>query len=621
MITLKNLSLSREEKLLFENANLTFQRGWKVGVIGKNGAGKSSLFSLFQGELHPEEGEIILPPDLTLSFVHQEILSPNENALNFVLQGDKKLWGVLEKEKKAHTDLEIAQIHEAMEHLNAYSAKARALQILSGLGFPPEVEHQQISAFSGGWQMRLNLARALFAPADLLLLDEPTNHLDLNAILWLENWLQKNVSTLFIIAHDKHFLNATVNHILSFENKHLHLQHGNYSTYEKTLLARIQTQNALSRKTAQKRAHLEDFIRRFRYKATKAKQAQSRLKMLEKLKVVESLHAELPFSFQFPNTPLPAHHLLKMENIAFHYFDHCVFEKVNLSLESESRIGLLGKNGAGKSTLMKLLAGVLTPSEGTMQTTKNLKIGYFAQQALENLKAEKSALEHLTFLAPHKTPQELRDFLGNFAFSGELALTPVESLSGGEKARLALSLIAFQKPHLLLMDEPTNHLDITMREALTLALQNFNGALVLVSHDRSLLESVCDEFWLVERTIKYWEGDLNDYAQFLSEKPATPKNVKEENKTKRENEKKQRADFLNQKRALQKELNRVDALLTQKNARLDFLNESFLSPDFYQNEQAPLLQKEAQTLQTEIEDLENQWLHLSARLEEFKEKE
>lgn len=610
MIILKNLTLYRQEKLLFENANVQIQSGWKVGIIGKNGVGKSSLFALLKGELSEETGQIIKAPHFKMRCVEQEIHNPNENALQFVLKGDDELFQCLQAQKNANNADEIANIHENLMQLNAYSAQARALQILSGLGFGSDVEHKNLKDFSGGWQMRLNLARALFAPSDLLLLDEPTNHLDFAAIVWLENYLIQHAGTILMVAHDKNFLNKVCNHILSFENKHLHLQNGNYATYEKTLLMRLQTQASSEKKQAAKRAHLEDFIRRFRAKATKAKQAQSRIKMLEKLKEVERIHQELPFSFDFDPPSPCAHTLFQLENLHFAYAHHAIFNHVNLSIEYGERIGLLGKNGAGKSTFMQLLMGKLHATKGKIHRAKNTKIGYFAQHVLENLHPEKNAVEHF----PQFSMQEARNFLARFAISGELALNKIHTFSGGEKVRLALALIAFEKPHILLLDEPTNHLDITMREALTLALQRFEGTIVLVSHDAYLLENVCDSFYLIERNITPFDGTLEDYAQFLSD---NHKSNKPQNKNHYANIKKARAQFLEEKRAFTKTLNHIDLQLKNHQARLNFLHNEFLKPDFYQNEHAQNWQKEAHFLQNEIEHLENQWLTISENLENF----
>ena len=620
MIIFKNATLFRSQKLLFENANLQIQDGWKIGVIGKNGVGKTSLFALFLGELATESGDVELPTNLKISHIAQEIPDVSQNALDFVLSADsemidlQKQLAIAESENDGTT---IAHLHEALHFKNAYSAKARALQILNGLGFEAEVENKTIAEFSGGWQMRLNLARALFAPADLLLLDEPTNHLDLDAVVWLEMWLKKSAATLFIISHDRDFLDATTDHILSFENQRLHLQHGNYSRYEETLANRQAAQSALYKKQQQKIIHLEEFVRRFRYKATKARQAQSRLKMLEKLKVVAAVQAESPFSFEFENAAIPAQTLMTLENITAKYGEKSVFENLNFTIYAGARIGLLGKNGAGKSTLIKTIAGVLKPFSGEIQRAKNLQIGYFAQHSVDALNATDSAFDHLQKLAPNLPPLAIREFLGRFHFSGDKVFAPIAEFSGGEKARLALALIVFQKPHLLLLDEPTNHLDMAMREALTLALQSFEGAMILVSHDRHLLKNNCDEFCLVKDGISEFSGDLEDYANLLLKKESA------ENKTpkisKRQAQKEERAQFLAQKRLLKKNLDSAESQLELLNERQKSLEALFASAEFLSKsaEEKIALQKESAELAKNLESAETLYLEALEAFENF----
>lgn len=623
MIIFKNATLFRRQKLLFENANLQIQNGWRLGVIGKNGVGKTSLFALLLGELSTEAGDVKLPQHIKISHIAQEIHNPKANALDFVLSADSEIIALQNQLQIADANNDgaaIAHLHEALHFKNAYSAKARALQILSGLGFEADVETKTIAEFSGGWQMRLNLARALFAPADLLLLDEPTNHLDLDAVLWLASWLKKSSATLFVISHDRDFLDETTDHILSFENNHLHLQHGNYSRYEETLANRQATQTALYKKQQLKIAHLEDFVRRFRYKATKASQAQSRLKMLEKLKIVAAVQAESPFSFEFENAALPAQTLMTLENVTAKYVEKSVFENLNCTIDAGARIGLLGKNGAGKSTLIKIIAGVLKPFHGTILRAKNLKIGYFAQHSVDALNAADSAFDHLQKLAPNSPPLPLREFLGRFHFSNDKVFAPINEFSGGEKARLALALIVFQKPHLLLLDEPTNHLDMAMRQALTLALQSFEGAMILVSHDRHLLKNNCDEFWLVNNGISEFSGDLEDYANLLLKKESAPNTTPKTAKiNKRQAQKEERAQFLAQKRLLKKNLDFAESQLELLNQRQKNLDALFLSTEFLSKtpKQKADLQKESAELLKDLETAENLYLEALEAFENF----
>ena len=512
MIKLSNVSLLRGRKMLLEEASAQVFPGHKVALIGSNGCGKSTLFALLRSELSVDAGDCSVPNDWRIVSVAQETPATDRTAIDYVVDGDKHLRNLqaqLAAAEKSGDGVEIGQIHGQLEQAGAYDVEARAATILSGLGFTNVQLSAPVSDFSGGWRMRLNLAQALLCPSDLLLLDEPTNHLDLDAVIWLEKWLQRYAGTLLLISHDKAFIDNTVAQIISVEQQKLITYTGNYSSYETQRAERIRLQNIEYEKQQQKVAHLNSFITRFKAKASKAKQAQSRIKQLEKMETLLPAHMASPFSFSFaPPSALP-NPLVQMEKIQLGYDDHIVLQQVKLNLVPGSRIGLLGRNGQGKSTLIKLLAGVHAPKQGIFNTAKGLKIGYFAQHQLETLDANATPLLHLQRIDEKATEQQLRDYLGGFGFNGDEALAPVAPMSGGEKARLVLALIVYQKPNLLLLDEPTNHLDLEMRHALNIALQGFEGAMVLVSHDRFLLSSVCEDFYLVDSgEVEPFKGDL-----------------------------------------------------------------------------------------------------------------
>ncbi len=519
MIRLQNLTLQRGPQRLLEGAELTLHAGQKVGLIGANGAGKSSLFALLRGELTADAGDCHLPADWRIAHMRQEIDTLDRLAVDYVLDGDVRLREVqhqLQLAEAAHDGDALARLHSELDSADGYSADARARKLLAGLGFASEQMDRPVASFSGGWRMRLNLAQTLMCPSDLMLLDEPTNHLDLDAILWLEDWLKGYPGTLMLISHDRDFLDAVVDHVAHLEQCKLTLYRGGYSAFERARAERLAQQQQAYEKQQAQRAHMESFIRRFKAQATKARQAQSRIKALERLEELAPAHVDSPFDFRFREAQKVSSPLLDLSEARLGYGDKTVLEKVKLQLVPGARIGLLGPNGAGKSTLIKTLADELQPLAGRLQRGENLAIGYFAQHQLDSLDAKASPLLHLQRIASGEREQTLRDFLGGFDFRGERCDEPVVNFSGGEKARLALALIAWERPNLLLLDEPTNHLDLEMRLALTLALQDFGGAVVVVSHDRHLLKSTTDEFLLVaEGRIREFEGDLDDYARWL----------------------------------------------------------------------------------------------------------
>ena len=521
MIRLLNLTLQRGPQRLLEAAELTIHAGQKVGLIGANGAGKSSLFALLRGQIGPDAGDCQLPPDWRIAHMRQEVDTLDRQAVDYVLDGDVELRRIqadLQQAEASGDGAAQARLHGEFDSADGYSADARARKLLAGLGFDSAQMDRRVGDFSGGWRMRLNLAQALMCPSDLLLLDEPTNHLDLDAILWLEGWLKGYPGTLLLISHDRDFLDAVVDHVAHLEQRKLTLYRGGYSAFERTRAERLAQQQQAYEKQQAQRAHMEDFIRRFKAKATKARQAQSRIKALERLEELAPAHVDSPFDFSFREADKVSSPLLDLSEGRLGYDGRAVLEKVKLQLTPGARIGLLGPNGAGKSTLIKTLAGELPPVGGALSRGENLVVGYFAQHQLDSLDPKASPLLHMQRLAPGEREQTLRDFLGGFDFRGDRCDEAVANFSGGEKARLALALIAWGKPNLLLLDEPTNHLDLEMRLALTLALQDFDGAVLVVSHDRHLLKSTTDEFLLVaDGRVQAFDGDLEDYAKWLVE--------------------------------------------------------------------------------------------------------
>lgn len=533
MIRFSQFSLMRGTKPLFDKADATVNPGEKVGLIGPNGAGKTSLFSLLLGELHPDGGDIDFPAGWRISHVAQETPALDRPALEYAIDGDthlRKLEAELARIQAAPQDaasgMRIAELHTALADAGAYTVRSRAEQLLLGLGFSAEEMQRSVATFSGGWRMRLNLAQALMCPSDLLLLDEPTNHLDLDAILWLEDWLKRYAGTLIIISHDRDFLDGIANLILHIDDGKLKRYTGNYSAFERQRAEQLTLMQGMIEKQARRRAHLEAYISRFRYKATKARQAQSRIKALEKMEALAPLREASAFTFDFFEPESSPNPLLVMDGVSAGYTNReasddpvsitPIVSNIKFALQTGERIGLLGVNGAGKSTFIKTVAGELAPLSGVFTTGKGLKIGYFAQHQVEMLRNDESPLWHLMKIAPDTREQELRNFLGSFHFHGDMATSPIAPFSGGEKARLALALIVWQRPNLLLLDEPTNHLDLDMREALTEALAQYEGTLLLVSHDRHLLRATTDRFHIVsEGRLQEFDGDLDDYRNWL----------------------------------------------------------------------------------------------------------
>ncbi|MGD9255345.1 MAG: ATP-binding cassette domain-containing protein [Chromatiales bacterium] len=524
MIRFEGVTLLRGSKRLFGESSITIHPGQKVGLTGRNGTGKSSLFALLLGQLEVDAGDLGMPERWVIAHVAQETPSSEKSALDYVLDGDGELRELQQAIETTVDGQRQAELHAALEAIDGYRAESRAARLLHGLGFLNDAQKQPVNSFSGGWRMRLNLARALMCRSDLLLLDEPTNHLDLDAVIWLEGWLRSYPGTLILISHDRDFLDAVATQIVNIEQEHLDLYSGNYSAFELTRAERMANQQAAHEKQEREIAHMQQFVDRFRAKATKARQAQSRLKALEKMTLIAPAHVDSPFRFSFPQPEKKPSPLVVIEEGATGYADRRVLEGIDLTITSGDRIGLLGPNGAGKSTLIKLLAGNLELLAGKRTDSREIRIGYFAQHQVDQLHPEHSPFDHLRQLDRRISEQEGRNFLGGFGFHGDRALEPVKPFSGGEKARLALALIVYQRPNLLLLDEPTNHLDLEMRQALVEALQEYEGAMLIVSHDRYLLRATCDNFWLVDDgRLDEFTGDLEDYRQWLACRDVTEK--------------------------------------------------------------------------------------------------
>lgn len=617
MIKLSHVSLQRDVKQLLEDVNLILLAQQKVGVVGENGSGKSSLFALLRNALAPDLGEISIPKQLKIAHLEQEVAALQQTAIEYVLDGDETLRALEKKLASTEDGMELAELYIEMEHIGAYTARTRGAQLMHGLGFTTEEETQCMRAFSGGWRMRLNLARTLMCPSDILLLDEPTNHLDLDAIIWLEEWLRNYRGTLLVISHDRDFLDAITSHIVHLENRQLKLYTGNYSAFEKQQAENLALQQATFEKQQRARAHLQSFVDRFRAKASKARQAQSRIKALERMEIVQAVHVNSPFQFSFREAPLCSNPLLKLEHANLGYEQKTVLKNVSLNLMTEARIGLIGPNGAGKSTLIKTLAGSLAPQTGELFTNAKVSIGYFSQHQLDSLDPLASPLLHLQRLSPDASLQTLRSYLGSFGFSNEQALAAIAPFSGGEKSRLALALLIWQKPNLLLLDEPTNHLDLEMREALTLALQSYQGAMVVVSHDRHLLRSCTDTLMLVAYgSVKEFEGDLTDYEQWLNTyRRDTTSSVKPvEAKAERTTQSFDNKNTRMQKTKIEKIEKQLETLQQQKKQLEDQLADPALYELSQQAVLKQLLAEQAQLLQQE-KMIEQDWLDLQEALQ------
>lgn len=636
MILFTNLSLKRGQTTLLENANATINPKQKVGLVGKNGCGKSSLLALLKKEISAEGGEVSYPANWQLAWVNQETPSLAISALDYVILGDRQYVALQQQLEQANQNNDgnaIARIHEQLDTIDAWTIQSRAASLLNGLGFSQAELSQPVRAFSGGWRMRLNLAQALLCPSDLLLLDEPTNHLDLDAVIWLERWLQQYQSTLVLISHDRDFLDPVVDKILHIENQKINEYTGDYSSFEKQRAEKLAQQTALYRQQQQKVAHLQKYIDRFKAKATKAKQAQSRMKALARMELIAPAYVDNPFTFEFREPLALPNPLLSMEKVSAGYENNGqiteILKQIKLNLVPGSRIGLLGKNGAGKSTLIKLLAGEITALSGNIQLAKGVQLGYFAQHQLDTLRAEESALWHMQQLAPQQTEQQLRDYLGSFAFHGDKVNEQVAHFSGGEKARLVLALIVWQRPNLLLLDEPTNHLDLDMRQALTEALVDYQGSLVIVSHDRHLLRSTVDEFYLVhDGQVEEFKGDLADYQKWLNEQNSQPQPTeKDATKTEshnpaqnRKEQKRKEAELRQQLAPLRKSLAQWESKMETLSQKLADIEQQLANGDLYQaemKENLTALLKDQAEYKKQLEEVELEWFSVQENMEKI----
>lgn len=647
MIQLQDIQLQLGTKVLLDGADMTIHPGQNWGIIGTNGAGKSSLFKLLLRQIHEDGGSCSIPAHWRVAHMAQEVGSTASSAIDYVLDGDEELREIeraIDSEStKDQTDGEkLATLYGKMETIDGYSARARAQRLLNGLGFSTLDEQRPVKDFSGGWRIRLNLAKALMCRSDLLLLDEPTNHLDLDATVWLENWLQAYPGTLLIISHDRDFLDNVINGIISFEGAKLITYTGNYSAFERQKAERIAQQSAAFEKQQERMAEIENFVRRFRAKASKAKQAQSRLKELERMEQIAPAHLDSPFSFRFPLAEKTSSTLINLSDASIGYLNDdaeknkVLASKIQMSILSSSRIGLLGHNGAGKSTLMKTLANALPLVAGEKVEGTHLAMGYYNQHQLEALDMQASAALHLQRISPKASEQEIRNFLGSFGFHGDRAFEGIAHFSGGEKARLALAILAWQKPNILLMDEPTNHLDLEMRHALTMALQAYEGALLLVSHDRHLLKNTVDQYVLVDHgKVEEFDGTLEDYQRWVmaqqNDTPAnnTPGKSQTGNADQQDSASEKRVDKKEQRQAaaaLREKLKPLSNLVKKLEREIDDLQkqlqqveQALADPALYDNPGSKLeelLKKQAQ-LKSTMDEKEELWMEKSEELEQL----
>jgi ATP-binding cassette subfamily F protein 3 len=628
LLRLSGITLARGARVLLKDASLTVFPGHRVGLVGANGAGKSSLFALILGELHQDAGDMELPSRWVLAHVAQELHDTDRAALDFVMDGDAELREVeaaIREAEAAHEEGErAALLHARYDEIGGYAARSRAQALMSGLGFATEAEASTVASFSGGWRMRLNLARALMCRSDLLLLDEPTNHLDLDAVMWLEDWLRAYPGALLLITHDREFLDAVVGTIVHVDAQRLATYAGNYSAFERQRAERLAQQQAAHEKQQRTRAHLQAFIDRFRAKATKARQAQSRIKALEKLEDIAEAHVDNPFTFAFREPPVKPKLLFRVAEAAVGYGGRAVVSDVEWSVYFGEAIGLLGPNGAGKSTLLKTIVGDLPPVAGTVIRSPDLRVGYFAQHQVEKLRLDESTMWHLARLAPGVREQELRDFLGGFDFRGDQVFQRVADLSGGEKARLALALIVWERPNLLVLDEPTNHLDIEMREALAQALQDFEGTLIVVAHDRHLLEAATDQWWLVaDGKVAAFDGNLDDYREWSRQyrvrgSKSEGTGTGADRKAQKRSEAESRQKLADAKKPFEKKIQAIERELAKLQPEKASLDAWLASNEAYEEAMRAELAERSKRhgeVAARIAQLEEDWLWTSAAME------
>jgi ATP-binding cassette subfamily F protein 3 len=614
MITLRQLNLSRGNKLLLNKVNISLYEKQKIGLIGHNGCGKSTLLDLLLSKIHADSGECFINQQLTISHLSQQLPDSKQEALDFVLAGDSDYLALINRlavaEQKGDNE-DVLACHEQLNQTGGYGKPALAASIMAGLGFTEQQQRNAVNSFSGGWRMRLSLARCLMKPAQLMLLDEPTNHLDMEAIFWLERYLKQTPKTIIVISHDRDFLDAFVTHIVHFEQQNLNVYSGTYSTFEKTHAQKLALQQMMHEKQQTKIAHMMAFVTRFKAKATKAKQAQSRMNAIEKMELIAAAHVDSPFSFEFFTCPRASTPLIRCDQVAAGYTQHsATLKKISFSLLPGDRLALIGPNGEGKSTFIKTLTGQLPVIDGSIHRSNHLSIGYYAQHQLEDLKSDLSPLETIQELSPDAKEQTIRDFLGGFNFIGDMAVHAIHHFSGGEKARLALAKLVWLKPNLLLLDEPTNHLDLEMRSAIEIALQSYEGALILISHDRHLLKTCVDQFYLVyQQKISAFDGDLQDYYTWLQTKDET-KNSKAPIAT----------THFKEKKNLQNRLKKLELLMDEYQKKIQQLDDSLSDNELYSNS---ALQKKLEDLllkrdmlHKDLKTAETEWLDIAHHLEQ-----
>jgi ATP-binding cassette subfamily F protein 3 len=635
MISLNNIMLMRGSQILLQNVSLVIHKGQRTGIIGRNGCGKTSLFRALSGDIALEEGEIEMPNGLRRSSMAQETPGSSRSALDFVLDAHvdfRRLEESIKQAEESGNDLLLAELFGKLEEIDGYDITHRAERLLSGLGFAVDEFERPVSNFSGGWRVRLNLAAALMCPSDLLMLDEPTNHLDLEATVWLEQWLQGYQGTLLLISHDRTFLDSVINNVISFDNGGLDSYKGNYSSYEKQRAERMALQQALYVKQQRRKSEIQDFVRRFSAKATKAKQAQSRLKELHRMEDIAPAHVDSPFRFQFPELDEPSSYLMQMDSLSIG-FDKPLVDKIELNIRSESRFGLLGFNGSGKSTLLKILSGQMQQLDGDIIRSKKLKIGYFAQHQVDELDQQATPIELIQKEEGYATEQQIRDYLGGFDFRGARVSETIKNFSGGEKARLALAKVAWQKPNLLLLDEPTNHLDLEMCHALTVALQSYQGAMVVVSHDRHLLVNTVDEFYSIHKGVfAEFKGDLKDYEKWLSTQTfsdfdakaqtveATSAAAQPKLKLDKKEKRQQAADRREKLAPLNKQERRLEAEIEKIQSKLAKIESLLADENIYleenKNDLNALIQEQG-ALKSKLASNEEEWLEIQEEIANY----
>jgi ATP-binding cassette subfamily F protein 3 len=623
MLNFKNIALRRGVRVLFANSTFTIHKGQKVGFTGANGAGKSSFFALVKNELHLDEGDFSMPPGLEIAHVAQETPATNRSAIDYVIDGDqqlRRLQAQLLAAEQADDGLKQAKLHADLDTIGGYTAQARASRLMNGLGFTADQENNAVSSFSGGWRMRLNLAQALMCRSDVLLLDEPTNHLDLDAVIWLQDWLCKYPGTLLLISHDRDFLDTITDHIVHIEQSKAEIYTGNYSAFERMRAEKLAQQQSSFLKQQREIAHMQSFVDRFKAQATKARQAQSRIKALERMELIAMAHVDSPFDFSFAKPGKMPNPLLTLDKVDIGYGQTCVIKQAGLSISPGDRIGLLGPNGAGKSSLIKVLAGDMQPLLGKRNEAEALKIGYFAQHQLEQLRVDESPLWHLQQLDKQATEKDLRNFLGGFDFRGDKVMEAVKPFSGGEKARLVLALLVYQNPNLLLLDEPTNHLDLEMRHALSVALQDYEGAIVVVSHDRHLLRSVTDQLLLVSGgKVQIFDGDLDDYRVWLTEqKKGEEKTVVDSTPTvSKKDQRKLDAERRLKHKPLFDALKKAETAVEKYHNEQRQLEQQLADPDIYSESkkvELKLLMEQKIKIDKALDEAENAWMEAEEKI-------